>query len=85
MTGFVTPAPPIPESFMIPPEFEVTVDEYDEAKDERHLVLRLHYTGSEYSTLKFEAPHLLRWNLTDVLPPTPRGTIQSIDFSFDFG
>jgi len=74
MTGFVTPAPRIPTSFMVPPEFNIVKDEFNQATNERHLILRLDYTGSEYSTLKFEAPHLLRWNLTDVLPPTPRGS-----------
>jgi len=77
MSGYVTPAPPISTTFMRPPEFDIILDEYDEKKDERHLVLKFDYTGSEYSTLKFEAPHLLRWNLTKELPPTPRGMLVS--------
>lgn len=65
LVGYSLPAP---APAVRPPFLAVLNDTWDEASQERHLVVQFDYTGSEWSTLRFLGP-LKRWNLTDSIPP----------------
>lgn len=65
LSGYSLPAP-MPT--LRPPHASVLRDEWNATLQERYITLKIDYSGSEWSTLKFEGP-LKRWNLTEVLPP----------------
>jgi hypothetical protein len=72
LSGYVVPAPPL-QDIVTPPSLKVTVDEFSKSTNIRRLVLQMSYGKNEWSTLKFSAP-LVKWNLTDPIPPIEKGT-----------